>query len=189
MNLKSLALFLTLSAAATGAHAGTDRQGFIIGLGVGYGSQGVEGDNYDDSFGGLGTSFMIGGGATNQFTIYYINDVQFFTLDDGSGTGTNGDGDLWAAGLTGVGGTFYFSPETPSAYLGVAFGLTSMFDMEDSLVSSYQGNGTMFTAGFEFARHLSFELNLIRGSAENEDDSTDEVDLAATRVLFKWIWY
>jgi hypothetical protein len=48
---------------------------------------------------------------------------------------------------------------------------------------------TRAAAGYEFARHLSFELNLMRGNAENEDDSTDEVDLASTRVLFKWVWY
>ncbi len=187
MKLRAIALSLALAAAATSAHAGADRQGFIIGLGIGYGNQGIDNDNFEDSYNGVATSFMIGGGISNQFTLYYLNDGQFFTVDNA--TQPENDGDLWAAGLTGIGGTYYFSPTSPSAYIGVGVGVTSLFDISDSNVSSYMGTGFAFAAGFEFARHLNVELSLLRGSAENEDDSSDTVDLAATRVLFKWIWY
>ncbi len=188
MNVKALALLLALGTTATGAHAGDKRQGFIIGLGIGPANFQIESDTDDESQSGVGTSFMIGGGVTDQLTIYYLNDVVFFERDttDAYGDTTS---DLWAAGLTGVGLSYYFSPRAPSVYIGGSFGLTSMADLVDSNVSSYTGNGFSFTVGFEFARHVGVELNLVRGSLENEDNSADAPDLAANRVLFKWLWY
>lgn len=188
MNIKKLALLLALTAASSGAIAGQDRQGFIVGLGIGPSSVSVQSDTVDDSESGLATSFMIGGGVTNQVTIYYLNDVVFFNRDTVDAFGDT-NSDLWAAGLTGIGLSYYFSALAPSAYIGGAFGLTSMADLVDAEISSYRGNGFSFTVGFEFARHVSVELNLIRGDLENEDNSADTPDLAANRVLFKWVWY
>lgn len=188
MNIKKLALLLALTAASSGAIAGQNRQGFIIGLGIGPSNLEVQSDTADDSYSGTGTSFMLGGGVNDQFTIYYVSDVVFFTRDTTDDFGDT-NSDLWAAGLAGIGLSYYFSPDARSAYIGGAFGLSSMTDVVDSSISSYSGNGFSLTLGFEFARHFNVELNLIRSSMDNEDDSSDTLDLAANRVLFKWLWY
>jgi len=189
MRFKNLTFFAALYL-VTGSTYATDqqRQGFIFGLGIGPHNLSVESDTADDSYSGIGTSFMIGGGITNQFALYYANDVEFFTVD---GTDAYGDStsDIWIAGLTGIGLSYYFAPQAPSAYIGGAMGLSSMSNMSDSSVSSYMGSGFSFTVGYEFARRFGVELNLMRSSVENEDDSSDTLDLSANRVLFKWVLY
>ena len=132
MGLRNLSLFVLLTIATSGAYAADQqRQGFILGLGIGPSNVEIDSGNASESSSGFGTSFMVGGGITDQFTLYYLNDVSFFEMEVVDQYGDTVS-DLFAAGLTSVGLSYYFSPQAPSTYIGVGVGLGSLVDMVDS---------------------------------------------------------
>jgi len=98
------------------------RKGFSIGVGAGIHTVSV--DNTADDFGfslnssssisefGIATSFKIGGGITEQFSLYYVRSASWY--DDTS---------VFTTGLAGIGAAYYLSPTAPSIYFHGAVGI------------------------------------------------------------------
>lgn len=85
--------------------------------------------------------------------------------------------------------SYYFSPRAPSIYIGGGIGLGALGDLENSSVASYTGSGASLTTGYEFVPHFSVEVNLSSSNVENQDDSSDSIDVLAGRLLLKWVLY
>jgi hypothetical protein len=151
------ALLVVLALGCTESASAFDgqRQGFLLGFGVGAGSYKIE-DR--DSKAGLVTDLKIGYGFTDQFQLFYTNKVTWRSADDWDGDG------LILHGLTGIGANYYFRPAAPSFFVGGGLGLASHgFISTDSDVDSESDSGFGFYlgGGFEFARHLNVEFSVL----------------------------
>ena len=83
-----------------------NRQGFILGLGAGFHSIDIDflynGSNVgSQSESGLATSFKIGGGLTDQFALYYVRNVSWYSAPYFDGYSITDA--TYTVGLTGVG--------------------------------------------------------------------------------------
>ena len=109
----------------------------------------------DFSFGGLSasedgsgfsTNFKIGGGLSAQSMLYYTNTVVWWTGLDANVT----------SGISGVGYSYFLSPQSPSFFLSAALGF-GFASVEDSDTES--GAGLGLGAGYEFAKNWTIEAN------------------------------
>ena len=155
----ALLVVLALGSTETAFAFNGERQGFLMGLGIGVSSCKVENR---DSRVGLETDLKIGYGFTNQFQLFYTNKVNFSSAE-------GDDSGLAVHGLTGIGANYYFSPEAPSFFVGGGVGLASDYlistDSDDD-TDSHSGTGYYLNGGFEFARHWNVELSVIRDSID-----------------------
>lgn len=138
------------------------RSGFIIGIGLGLGFTRLSSGSSSNSEAGLGVDFKIGHAPTDQIAIYLTGKGASFPSKSADVT--------TVVGVGGIGGTYYFQPLAPSAF--VSFGLGSSFisSSSDSRSSTNQGFGVFFGGGYEFARHWDVELALMVGSPANGID-------------------
>ncbi|MCB1185297.1 hypothetical protein KDM41_17905 [bacterium] len=167
MNIRTLSFILALGTvlAATPAHAfDGDRRGFLLGLGAGYGSA----EAFRNTDKGTATSFKIGAGLNDRTLLYYSNRVVFFSQH----------GDVDYQGMTAAGVSFYLQPDQPSFFFSGELGVAAR--------RSRRGTSNLgFTVGvgYEFTRHLNFELNYMNGPI---DESSELKNFTA---VLSWIWY
>ncbi len=155
--LFGLVLFLSVS---TSSHAAAQREGFIVGFGVG---PGFTSGGVDPNFGskvGFATDFKIGGMLGKSVQLYYTSKASFFSAD----------GALTATNVAGLGVTY----EMASGFNvnGMA-GLATWADFDwDTEVGFGLGAGV----GYEFVD--LWILNL--GGTWSRISGTDVVSIAAT---------
>ena len=155
-----------------------NRQGFLIGFGVGSGltrfSQDLSlaGFNYpsagtENKF-VVATDFKIGWGITDRLTVYYINQITWFKHDDVfvfDNPDNNFKDFIWifngfsapaqsvwiANGFGGIGATYYLNPGETSYYVMGAAGFsawTAPFESDDWLTPVLDHSRTWFGSGF-----------------------------------------
>jgi len=152
-----------------------ERQGFMLGLGAGYGSAKISWDGDSDSQTGLATTFKIGGGTSNQLQLYYSNRVIFFSENDYN----------FYQGMSAFGVSYYLEPTAPSFFFSGELGLGAL----NSFESGYDGDsGFGFTigGGFEIAPHLILEANYMSAGV---GDSPFDYTISNFTVTFSWLGY
>jgi len=155
----------------------SDRQGFVLGLGGGFGSLSLDNGGYgvfnDFDESGFVTSFEIGYAFTNQFSVHYINNVTW-----ASGDSIYGD-DTHTGGFTGISANYYFedAPETVYVVGGVGFASFSNFDTSDGDL----GPGVLLGVGYAM-NHIELEADIILGEIDGTygNDSRDLFAFQAT---------
>lgn len=152
-----------------------NRKGFILGLGAGVQTVDLE-TGKNPSYGGLATAFKVGGGITDQFLLFYSNDVAWF--DNGY--------DNYYTGVTGLGFQYYFQKEN-SLYLSGSLGFASLSDADRTF--QYLGTGGTLGLGYEFKKHVSVEGKLMMSSVEHEDDSSYKLDPVSMMMTVNYMFY
>ena len=131
------------------------RSGFILGGGAGPAYATVDNDRYYRSRAktvGAQTAFIIGGGISNQTTISYTG-LQFW-----------GDFDSYEevgfALLPSAEIRYFLSPEAPSAFGTIGFGL-ALYDNDTYDWGLGGGFAPNLGLGYEFVRHCSVEVHML----------------------------
>jgi hypothetical protein len=188
-NRPAVAVFLViLMAAGTGAFDG-QREGFIMGGGLGlgmtsytqtleYGGDSETGDRENKA--SFITDFRIGWGVNQQTEIYYTSKVSWFGMENALG-----DNIVIADGIGGIGVSHSLQPVAPTWFLtgGIALATWSL-PLEEDAPDAWTGLGLYAGAGYEFSRHYSVEFDLIYGkpgdSFEGYDASTNSLIIKAS---------
>jgi len=177
-------ILLLLGSASTQAF-NNQRQAFIAGLGIGYHSTDLDfsytGDPTETaSVAGLASSVRIGFGLSNQFTLYYLSEGNWY----------NRGGDTWSLGLNGLGASYYFSPRARSAYLHYGYGYSySSLPRESGIDSSRFGKGYILGAGYEFMPHVSLEASYLRTHLKGATDSPYPTRTSSWRLMLNYLFY
>lgn len=167
-----------------------DRRGFLLGLGGGFHtSDGDESGNgfedFSSSASGLSLRLMLGGGISDRFTLYAIRDA-------------NLDSDDAAFGLFGVGSTFYFRGNGPSAFIHGALGVGDVafdeVDRGDNRYDDYDvayGVGAMFGGGYAFTQGFHVDGSLMLVDVTDDDNFVTDVDYryVSLRVMANYTWF
>ncbi len=160
-----------------------NRQGLIVGLGVGYHNLDME-PYYDgtklgsSSEKGLATSFKIGSGLSNQLAVYYVRNASWF---DTGGT-------TFIIGISGVGGTYYLSPAAPSVYFLAAYGIGDMSAPFEN-VEPDTGSAVMLGGGYEIDKHRNLEVTFLNTDLESSDNSLFTLQSSSVQFTFNYLWY
>jgi len=161
------------------------REGFIVGLGAGYSF--VNNDvksNTNTKFNvssknahALATSFKIGYGFNEQFSLYYLNNVSWFGFDADKAD------DTYTAGMSAIAASYYLDPCSPWYITGgIGLGSYGNFTEKESL----SGAGIMLGAGYEIAPHIQVEGNLM--SVAVDKDGSDFSAVSANLTV-NYLWY
>jgi hypothetical protein len=167
------------------------RQGLVVGLGLGLASvsTNVEYDypvdykyrkygELKDRNVGMTTSFKIGYGFNEEFSIYYTNQIDWYTFD-GSST---------RVALNGVGVDYYLDGASP--FFGTAMiGFGTIFDAKDNKSST--GAAMAIGVGYDIAPHMSVVTTYMHVSKDEEydDGSTADIDTDSIQLKFQYTWY
>jgi len=169
-----------------------NREGFILGLGAGLhtikNDYSLNGNSYlTESKSGLATSFKMGGGITNQFALYFVRNSSWFSTPVTNGTTTK---DAHAVvGLSGVGATYYFEPAAPSGYMLAAVGGSDYAFPFESNITTKKGGAFMFGGGYEFDKHVMFEVTLLATSVADPGNSYDKIQSSALQFTLNYMFY
>lgn len=162
---------------ATSAQAFDEkREGFILGLGAGLSSVASSGD-LDDTSVGFATSFKIGYGFNEQFSLYYVRNASWFGYDD------DPDEDTYASGISGVGASYYISPNDP-AYVMAAVGFGDFSNVTEN--AGETGSAFMLGGGYEIYPHVHLEGTYL--VADIEEDGVD-LTTSAFQLTINYLWY
>lgn len=176
-----ITVFLGLASPSAAAFDGM-RKGFSLGLGLGMHHL----DNnisspyfiYHEAEVGAATSFRIGYGFNEKFSLFYQRNASWF----------DGSGETYIVGLTGVGANYYFSESVPSKYLIAAVGAgdysTPMLAYDRDVTD---GSALLVGFGYEFKQHRSVEINL--GSTSLDLGSGYDLDSYALQLMFNYQFY
>jgi len=140
-----------------------ERQGFILGGGLGYGLTSFKntlstGEEREQG-GAFMTELKIGYATNNQIAMYFTNKSSWFSRD-AEETEIRGD-DLILSSFTGGGMSYYFKPDTPSLFVSGGMGVLSW---REDRTGTHHGYGLFAGGGYEFAKHFSAELNVLHGN-------------------------
>lgn len=159
-----------------------NRKGFMVGVGGGYQSLSI--GSFSDA--GIATSFKIGGGITEKFSLYYVNNVSFYSDSvygiSGSSLVLLDDSTLAGAGVSGIGATYYFSDAPRSPYILGALGLSAIRYFEYSGLDEV-GTGFMIGGGYAW-NHVHVELTYL--SATGFDNFADT---SSVQFTVNYLWF
>ncbi|UCB53256.1 MAG: hypothetical protein JSV10_04025 [Candidatus Zixiibacteriota bacterium] len=193
---------IILLSLASSAHAWDgQRQGFLLGFGIGPGftsyTQTVAAS--DPSWGGtvsfesdrenkagVMTDFKIGYAPENSWAIYYTSKVSWFVMKNALG-----DNVTIANGLGAVAACYWFQPQYPSPFVagGVGFSTWSV-PFEDPAPDSWIGPGFFAGGGYEFSRNISVEGYLSLGSPRDTESGIEvKSDTFSFMVTLNWLGY
>lgn len=127
-----------------------NRQGFVLGFGVGLGA--MEVDSETESFLGLQTDLKIGGGVSNQLLVHYTGKQFWFNDDDFFFTLANPM----------IGLTYYVLETSPSVFITGGVGLSLVGAFSDNAAGAGAGLGFFAGVGYEFHPKWNLELDVIR---------------------------
>ncbi len=173
----SVALVLILCVTTVAQAFDGERQGFILGAGVGagltsytqtvsYGSL-SETSNRENAF-GIMSDFKIGYAPSNVMEIYWMSKVSWFGMENALG------GDVTIAnGIGGLGVTYFFQPTAPSAFVSGGIGFSSWTAPFEEGADAWYGVGASAGAGYEFAPHWYVEGNVCWGNPSTEEYGVD----------------
>ena len=190
--LKSATLVAVLLSATPALAFDENREGFILGLGAGLHSikndYSLNGNSYlTESKSGLATSFKMGAGITNQFALYFVRNASWFSTPVTSGTTTK---DVHAVvGMSGIGATYYFEPAAPSGYTLAAVGGSDYAFPFESNMNTKTGGAFMLGGGYEFDKHVMFEVTLLATSVADPDNSYYKVQSSALQFTLNYMFY
>ena len=169
-----------------------NREGFILGLGVGMHSSNIE-FNYDGSTildydrSGLATSFKIGGGISNQFAIYYARYAAWYSAPFSDGITTK---DItYTTGISGLGVTYYLTPEQQTGYIFGAYGIGDLAAPFEDGIAPDDGSAMMAGAGYEFSDHIQIEGVILLPSITSADDTLLTIDATSIQLVINYLWY
>ena len=131
------------------------RQGFTVVAGVGghmgttqfdtrYHSGAAEPQDVESLY----TAIKIGGHVNPQAFLYYIRQAAWFRDEQNQ---------LGNIGLTGIGSTYYFSPQNPSFYIEGAMGIGDLNDSDQD----NPGMGSALSTGFGYEFNARFDLGAV----------------------------
>ena len=170
------------------------RQGFVLGGGFGSGltsfTQTVEYLGFEETSERenklpVVTNFVIGGGFTNTFVLYYLNRVSWFSIEN-----VYGDNVIIATGVNGVGCTYYFNPKAPSPLIKAGLGISAWSTPFESNTDYWWGFGFLFGAGYEFSPHWSVEGDVSMGWPSTTDMGiTARSNVFSLHVTFNGLAY
>jgi hypothetical protein len=152
---RNILIGLVLGLALTVVHdAAAQRQGFIIGFGLGPGV--TTGD--PDTKVGLATDFKIGAKVGESVQVYYMNRANFF------------GGEFVDFIATGVGGlgVAYELPSAPGFSINGGIGLSTWMTFADGETSTETGFGLAAGFGYEFADLWIFNVGATWGQPVEE---------------------
>ena len=181
--LNSVMLVAVLTTASTSVSAFDDqKEGFLVGIGAGVAKIKTEVDvgslGADDTSLGLATSFKIGYGFTNQFALYYRNDVNWFGYD------SDPQDDTYISGLTGIAANYFIEENSPY-YLTAGVGVGSFANFTNK-TRSETGSAYTIGAGYEVAPHVSLEATYLSNTIEEKNV---ELSTGALRLTVNYMWY
>jgi len=162
------------------------RKGFYAAFGLGYHSINNKYNdyNYNEDKSGLVTSLNIGYGFTNNFLLFYSNNVSWYNIDSVD------EENLIANGLTAIGISYFVQK---NLYLTASYGLASAVNLSDSDSATFSGTGYELGAGYEFAQRWNIEGIYRNSSFDTEKSSygTYDIDAESTSIHFgiKYSWY
>ncbi|TXR54030.1 outer membrane beta-barrel protein [Reinekea thalattae] len=106
---------------------------------------------------GAVSSVKIGGYLTPQFALYYVRDAAWWNDEDVDST--------MLTGLAGIGGSYYFSPNTPSTFLEFGLGVG---DIQNTTYSTGESGGAvMIGLGREITPHIQLSGNILSTSIDD----------------------
>jgi hypothetical protein len=131
------------------------RQGFILGGGIGAGNLHYSEAGYSFNRGAFATDFKIGYAPSNSLEIYYINSVSWFSYNSLS----------YAMGTTGLGVTKYLNPEGKGFFIFGGGGLS--FFQNLSYTTGHTGFGFLAGIGYDIAKHWSIQGDVVYTDIES----------------------
>jgi len=165
------------------------RKGFILGFSVGGGYQTytVDIESHADStdrqnHAAFATDFRIGGGITEQFTLYYVNRLAWFGVSD----------EVWIKNFTAafgvglLGASYYFKTAAPSWYVLGSIGTSSWLFPFEGDTGSAGGFGLSAGVGYEFTKYWAFEGTVNWGQPK---DDPLTINGLAVLVAVGGTWY
>lgn len=160
---RSVVLAACLFAATPALAFDDNRQGFILGLGIGLHSinsdlvvNGAKTGSQSES--GIATSFKIGGGVTDQFALYYVRNASWYSAPYSDGFATREI--AYTIGLSGLGASYFLEPAAPSGYFLAAVGVGDISAPFENNIQADTGGAFMLGGGYEFSNNLMFEATL-----------------------------
>jgi len=184
-----IACFMIFTITSSLPAMGGTRKGFVLGFNVGGGLTSYTttefrvnffdyppyfSDEYVESRKSsmaFATDLKIGYGVTDQFLIYYANNVMWFGFKDPDWS----ESQFTIAGATKVGMSYFFKPEAPSFFTSAGIGLSVWSPLIATGYSDEIWLGLALSAGFgyEFSPHWAIELSAIWGigGTDEDDDS------------------
>ena len=165
-----------------------NRKGFSLSLGLGLHSLSYDYSIYgetviSESESGWATSFKIGGGFSEQFQLYYLRNVSWYSAS------TEGESKTYTIGLTGVGGTYYLNPVSPTVYFTGGLGAGDITGLFDDHIRGDTGNASLLGVGYEFRPHVQLEAVLLSTDILISDFSTVELNTTSLQVTLNYHWY
>ena len=167
-----------------------NREGFIIGLGLGLQETelNIEKNGVKaglDMDGTLATSFKLGYGFNNNFLLHYTNDVSWVKVPNNS--------DSLFIGVTTISGTYYFNEKSPSAFITVGLGAGAWSNLSNtSPEESLLGSGWILGGGYEFKDHVNVEISLFEADFSNDTKvakSGTKIYTPSIRFTVNYLWY
>lgn len=172
--MKYLAIFVISLFSFNALAFDNERQGFILGLGIGIANLDYEIDNLSDSETGMATTLKIGYGFDSQLTAYFLR----------SSSLTESEGVDFSEGITGIGMSYYLQPETESLYFNLGVGEGHLSGLDRDFDKDQYGSAFSFGLGYEAARHHSLEMNVI-----NIDLDDTDYESTAFHFTYNYIFY
>jgi len=150
-----------------------DRSGVYLSGGLGLQRTSLtlsqNGNEADDSFGGISTSFKLGGYVNQNLALYYQMEQSVFADDSLYDSDSSY---LVLSRLMGLGGTYYLSDQG-GAYVEAGLGLGNI---SHAAVDAFKGLGQAFMVGvgYETSPHTQVGGLIQYVKAEDKDDSSFE---------------
>lgn len=167
-----------------------NHRGFLVGLGLGFGSakQTVSsgGTSVSNSESGVATSFKIGGGINDQVLLYYSSRVVFYSTDVATADGIV-DRSFYQ-GLNSVACTYYLEPAGPSFFFTGELGIGVIVDRDGDDDASETGFGLGLGVGYEFSPHFSVEGAFMHAKVGSEAIDGHDVDFSINNVTVTMNW-
>lgn len=135
---------------------------------------------------GIATSFNIGYGFSDDFMLYYSNNVNWYNKDE------SGEPITYVNVISGIGITYCLDSEV---YLNFVYGIATDYPYVDSWYS-LDGTGYEIGVGYDIAKHVSVELDYSHSDYNKVTLGGTSINLdgvSATthslRMMIKYNWY
>jgi len=162
------------------------REGFMVSAGLGLSSIHTDfKQEYGgwsgigrDAEGGLATSFKIGYGFSEQFSLYFMRNSTILEYKNDPNNNT------YENCILGIGANYYLKPEGLTYLMG-GIGLGRFTDYEDTDVENI-GHGFMLGIGYEISPHINVEVSYM---GTRIDDNEADVNTDTLHVTLNYYWY
>lgn len=182
-----LVLFIIISSSSVVFALDGNRKGFIIGIGAGASCVNMDFESpiKSEFKTGLATSLKIGGGISNQFVLYYVRNASWISYQiETEAYSYKGQKEIFVTGISGLGVTYYFSPESPSWYFLGAIGIGDVATPFADDSGSESGSAFMAGGGYEFSPHAHVEGTILMADIDDVGLKTN-----AFQMSVNYLWY